>query len=96
MLLANPYEFSRYLTKARATKLPMTVKEILPTDDDNVVAIMVGFADGTEGACLVPMDLLTMENIKVSAAMLAAVWEALRPPPVYKKKDIDEVIDLDG
>jgi hypothetical protein len=92
--LAIRDELSRNLAKARATKLPITVQDVLYTDDGDTVAVLVEFADGTVGGCLVPMDILSEDNIRLSAAVIAAVWEMLRPPAVRHKKE--EVIDLDG
>lgn len=98
MLLAHPDELTRHLAKARATKLPLTVREILETGDDHTVAVMVQFADGTSGAGLLPLDMLSEANVRVTAAAVAMIWEWLRPPAVYrgKGKDDDEVIELDG
>jgi hypothetical protein len=94
--LGPPDELSRHLARARATKLPITVQEILYTDDDENVAVMVRFADGTTAGCLVPLDMLSVDNIRVSAAVTAAVWEMLKPPPVHKGRFKDDrVIDLD-
>jgi hypothetical protein len=94
--LAAPDGLGRYLGKARANKLPMTVREILDTGDDNNVAIMVGFADGTRGACLIPADMVSVDNIRISAAALAVVWEMLSPPAVRDRAfSDDEVIDLE-
>lgn len=91
-------DLSVALRRARESKLPITVRQILETDTD-LTAVMVEFADGSQGACLVPADMLTEDSIKISAAVTAAVWELLRPPGVYRKKgktDDDEVIELDG
>jgi hypothetical protein len=93
--LAAPDGLGRYLGKARANKLPMTVREILDAADDNNVAIMVSFADGTRGACLIPADMVSVDNIRISSAAMAVVWEMLQPPPMYPKKgEADDVIDL--
>jgi hypothetical protein len=97
MLLAHPDEFTRHLAKARATKLPITVQDVLYTDDDVHVAVLISFADGSAGGCLVPLAMLSEDNIRIGAAVTAAVWEMLKPPPVYRKKSYgEEVIDLDG
>jgi hypothetical protein len=93
--LAGRNELSRHLYRARATKLPITVQEVLYTDDPNVVAILVGFVDGTSGGCLIPIDMLSVDNIRISAAAVAAVWEMLGLSGVPKEKP-DEVIDLNG
>jgi hypothetical protein len=77
----------------------MTVREILYThDESNLVAVMVDFADGTSGGCLIPIDMLSMDNIKVSAVVVATVWEMLNIPAVWKNRrgKSDEVINLDG
>lgn len=98
MPLAYSDELSRHLAKARATKLPITVQDVLYTDDGNNVAVLIEFADGTAGGCLVPRDMLTEANIRISAAVVAAVWEMLRPPAVHRRKgkEDDEVIELNG
>lgn len=82
--------------QVRVKKLPITIKEILETDSC-LVGVMVEFADGSTGACLIPESMLTEDNIRISAAVTAAVWEMLRPPLVTKKpKGKGEVIDLDA
>jgi hypothetical protein len=97
MALATPDEFTRHLAKARATKLPITVQNVLYTNDDAHVAVLISFADGSAGGCLVPLAMLTDDNIRIGAAVTAAVWEMLKPPLVYRKKGCgEEVIDLDG
>jgi hypothetical protein len=85
----------KVLASARKHKLPMTVREVLDTGDDNTMAILVGFADGTQAACLIPHDMFSVDNIRISAAALAVVWEVLKPPPLYRRAQPDEVIDLE-
>jgi hypothetical protein len=90
------------LAKARQKKLPMTVREVMAAGDDVHMGVFVDFADGTQAACLIPVDMLTEENIRVSAVVMAVVWEILKPPAVNatkkkkQKADPEEVIDLDG
>jgi hypothetical protein len=97
MSLGMTEDLVKVLASARKHKLPMVVREVLDTGDDNNVAILVSFADGTQGACLIPYDMFSVDNIRISAAALAVVWEVLRPPPLYRKNgQPDEVIDLDG
>jgi hypothetical protein len=95
MALAMADDLATVLAQARKNKLPMTVRQILDAGDDNNVAIMVGFADGSQAACLIPVDMFSVDNIRISAAAMAVVWEILRPPPMYKKVGSDEVIDLE-
>jgi hypothetical protein len=95
MALATTDDLVKVLASARKNKLPMTVRQILDAGDDDNVAIMVSFADGTQGACLIPVDMFSVDNIRISAAAMAVVWEMLRPPPMYRKGQPDEVIDLE-
>jgi hypothetical protein len=95
-------DLAQVLARAKRDKLPMTVREVMNAADDEHIGVFVEFADGTQAACLLPVTMLTEENIRVSAAVMAVVWEMLKPPaPNPNKKkgkrvDEEEVIDLDG
>lgn len=91
--MPQPDELTRHLAAARAKKFPITIREILETDND-LVGVLVKFADGSTGGCLIPLDMLSEDNIRVGAAVTAAVWEMFRPPPVLGRGK-EGVIDLD-
>jgi predicted nicotinamide N-methyase len=95
MAVAMADDMAKVLAQARKAKLPMTVRQVLDAGDDNNMAILVSFADGTQAACLIPVDMFSVDNIRISAAAMAVVWEILRPPPMYRKGQSDDVIDLE-
>jgi hypothetical protein len=72
------------LNRVRAAKLPVKVRDILYFDNDDqgeVWAVMLDFADGSHAAYLIPADMATDDNVRVSALAMAVVNFKLGPGP---------------
>jgi hypothetical protein len=72
------------LSKVRAAKLPVKVRDILYFDHDDqgeVWAVMLDFADGSHAAYLIPAHMVTMENVRVSTLAMAVVNCKIGPGP---------------